>query len=260
MRCRRTNGDDLPQLRELWKLGFGDTDEEIDAFFRTCWPETMGFAVEEDGRLLSALYTLPQTIASGEEMHRAAYIYALSTLPQRRGEGLAKKLIAYAARELQKRYFACMWLVPEHEELRGYYRSIGFEDGMFVNAEELDAPEGRGECARASVQDYAGLRETLLFDLPHIRYSAAQLTYQQNDWTFHTLLLDGRFGCAAARKDGDTLIVRELLPDEAMLPALTRELPCSRCEIRTAGNRTPVGRVRWLDPAERVSGVYAPFA
>lgn len=32
MRFRKTNPDDLPQLKELWKLGFEDTDEEIEAF------------------------------------------------------------------------------------------------------------------------------------------------------------------------------------------------------------------------------------
>ena len=32
MRLRKTNLDDLPQLKALWALGFGDTEQEIDAF------------------------------------------------------------------------------------------------------------------------------------------------------------------------------------------------------------------------------------
>lgn len=32
MRLRKTNLDDLPQLKALWALGFGDTEQEIEAF------------------------------------------------------------------------------------------------------------------------------------------------------------------------------------------------------------------------------------
>ena len=35
MRLRKTNLDDLPQLKGLWALGFGDTEQEIEAFFDT---------------------------------------------------------------------------------------------------------------------------------------------------------------------------------------------------------------------------------
>jgi len=33
MRLRKTNPGDLPQLKALWALGFGDTEQEIEAFF-----------------------------------------------------------------------------------------------------------------------------------------------------------------------------------------------------------------------------------
>ena len=32
MRLRKTNPGDLPQLKALWALGFGDTEQEIEAF------------------------------------------------------------------------------------------------------------------------------------------------------------------------------------------------------------------------------------
>ena len=35
MRLRKTNPGDLPQLKALWALGFGDTEQEIEAFFET---------------------------------------------------------------------------------------------------------------------------------------------------------------------------------------------------------------------------------
>ena len=38
MRLRKTNPGDLPQLKALWALGFGDTEQEIEAFFAISYP------------------------------------------------------------------------------------------------------------------------------------------------------------------------------------------------------------------------------
>ena len=43
MRLRKTNLDDLPQLKALWALGFGDTEQEIEAFFAISYPAATGF-------------------------------------------------------------------------------------------------------------------------------------------------------------------------------------------------------------------------
>ena len=53
MRLRKTNLDDLPQLKALWALGFGDTEQEIEAFFAISYPAATGFCAEEDGRLIA---------------------------------------------------------------------------------------------------------------------------------------------------------------------------------------------------------------
>ena len=66
MRLRKTNLDDLPQLKALWALGFGDTEQEIEAFFAISYPAATGFCAEEDGRLIAAAYALPQELAWGE--------------------------------------------------------------------------------------------------------------------------------------------------------------------------------------------------
>ena len=44
MRLRKTNLDDLPQLKALWALGFGDTEQEIEAFFAISYPTATGFS------------------------------------------------------------------------------------------------------------------------------------------------------------------------------------------------------------------------
>ena len=84
MRLRKTNLDDLPQLKALWALGFGDTEQEIEAFFDISYPAATGFCAEEDGRLIAAAYALPQELAWGERTAKAAYLYAGSCWPSRK--------------------------------------------------------------------------------------------------------------------------------------------------------------------------------
>ena len=67
MRFRKTNPGDLPQLKSLWALGFGDTEQEIEAFFAISYPTATGFCAEEDGKVIAAAYALPQEVAWGEK-------------------------------------------------------------------------------------------------------------------------------------------------------------------------------------------------
>ena len=65
MRTRKTGPDDIPALKALWKQAFGDTDAEIDSFFKTVYPEATGFCAEEDGAVIAMLFALPLALAHG---------------------------------------------------------------------------------------------------------------------------------------------------------------------------------------------------
>ena len=91
MRTRKTGPDDVPALKALWKQAFGDTDAEIDSFFKTVYPEATGFCAEEDGAVIAMLFALPLTLAHGEEMQKAAYLYAVATDEAFRGRGVCRR-------------------------------------------------------------------------------------------------------------------------------------------------------------------------
>ena len=175
MRLRKTNLDDLPQLKALWALGFGDTEQEIEAFFAISYPAATGFCAEEDGRLIAAAYALPQELAWGERTAKAAYLYAVTTHPDFRKQGVCRKLLAFAEKELKKRYFDCLILVPATDALRAYYETMGFCTQKSDFLDDGPAPEARGVCEELTPVDYAGLRETILYDTPHVRYTLADL-------------------------------------------------------------------------------------
>ena len=103
MRTRKTGPDDIPALKALWKQACGDTDAEIDSFFKTVYPEATGFCAEEDGAVIAMLFALPLTLAHGEEMQKAAYLYAVATDEAFRGRGVCRALMEFAERTLRKR-------------------------------------------------------------------------------------------------------------------------------------------------------------
>ena len=232
MRLRKTNPGDLPQLKALWALGFGDTEQEIEAFFAISYPTATGFCAEEDGRLIAAAYALPQELAWGEKSCRSAYLYAVTTHPDFRKRGICAKLLAYAEKELTKRYFDCLTLVPATDALRAYYETLGFVSQNAAFFDEGGAPEARGVCEA--------------------------LRYQASMSGFYRLELGSHFGCACAHPDGETLVVDEILPDCSVLPALLKQLPAKRCRVRTVGGSAPFAMCKWLSDA-RMPDVYLAF-
>ena len=259
MRLRKTNLDDLPQLKALWALGFGDTEQEIEAFFAISYPAATGFCAEEDGRLIAAAYALPQDLAWGERPAKAAYLYAVTTHPDFRKQGVCRKLLAFAEKELKKRYFDCLMLVPATDALRAYYETMGFCTQKSDVLDDGPAPEARGVCEELTPVDYAGLRETILYDTPHVRYTLADLRYQASMSGFYRLELGSHYGCACAHLSGDTLVVDEILPDGSVLPALLKKIPAASCRVRTAGGNAPFAMCKWLSEEKKLPDVYLAF-
>ena len=100
MRLRKTNPGDLPQLKALWALGFGDTEQEIEAFFAISYPTATGFCAEEDGKVIAAAYALPQELPAARDLREAAGIRgkgaekAVFRLPDARpGDGRAARVL-----------------------------------------------------------------------------------------------------------------------------------------------------------------------
>lgn len=260
MRARKTVPGDLPALKALWKQAFGDSDAEIDAFFTAVYPSAFGFCAEEDGRVIAMLYALPVTLAEGEQTQKAAYLYAVATDEAFRKRGVCRSLMEYAERALQKRYLACLLLVPATETLAQYYETLGYtrQNGCILQTLRVETPKGRA--LPVSVMDYAGLRETMLFETAHVRYPKVLLDYEAGRAKLFRLELGGGIGCAAAFLQDGVAVVEELLPDARYLPALAAELGAERYVVRTPGQGSFGCMAKRLDGAPCTEAMYLPFA
>ena len=257
MRTRKTGPDDVPALKALWKQAFGDTDAEINSFFTTVYPEATGFCAEEDGAVVAMLFALPLTLAHGEETQKAAYLYAVATDEAFRGRGVCRALMEFAEKTLRKRYVSCLLLVPETEQLAAYYETMGYTRQDSCTAQTLRADAPQGAAAVVTPQEYAGLRETLLFDVAHARYSKAQLDYAAEDLDFYRLEHGYALGCAAVRRAEQR--VEELLPDARMLPALAAALGAGSYPVKLPGRGTMGCMAKWLDEDKKTAPIWLAF-
>ena len=152
MRTRKTGREDIPALKALWQEAFGDEQQDIDLFFETVYPNATGFCAEDGGELVSMLFALPQTIVKEEKQLKCAYLYAVATKKDRQGEGLCSALLAYAEKELRKRYVEALLLSPASERLADFYAERGFTRQTGAKKTLLDCAQPTGQATEIGVQ------------------------------------------------------------------------------------------------------------
>ena len=79
----------IPALRQLWKQAFGDPDAFLDGFFETGFSPDRCRCIMLDQQILAALYWFDCTW-NGKKI---AYLYAVATDLQYRGNGLCRALM-----------------------------------------------------------------------------------------------------------------------------------------------------------------------
>lgn len=258
---RPSRTQDVPRLKQLWKLAFGDEDSYIDHFFdRYYTPERM-LVLEEDGgvQAMTAWFDMPLVSGGGEE-YPAAYLYAVATDPDRRGRGLAGRLLAFADRWLKEQGFVCVTTVPARADLHVFFGKNGFEE-CFVLQQEEYRPQMGAEPASlepVSSREYGQLRERALAGTNHVAYAPAALEYQAGACALSGggLYRAGTDGCVCVEHGQDCVVVKELLAPEGeregILAAVARAHPAQEYRVRTpwAGTGEPwqFAMVRWLIP------------
>lgn len=114
------------QVIDLWRTCFGDPEPFIQLFFEQVYRDEYTLTLERGGRVISALQILPYTLCYYGEMIPIGYICGVSTLPEERGKGYMKQLMAQAESELKRSGLALATLIPAEPWLFDYYARIGY--------------------------------------------------------------------------------------------------------------------------------------
>lgn len=142
-----TNGKKIwvPQLEALWSATYGDSEEEIDLFFREFYNDKACWCYEVQGRPVSVIYGIPASMTVKKEVppRPVWYLYAGATAAEFRSCGYYRQVMVQAVAELNRAggQSPLVLLVPA-AGLEGYYERIGFqtvlhEDSYYLTQEEL---------------------------------------------------------------------------------------------------------------------------
>lgn len=216
----------IPQLRQLWKAAFGDSDDFLDLFFTTAFSPDRCRCILEDGKLLAAHYWFDVT-CDGQKM---AYLYAVATDPAHRGKGLCRSLMADAKNHLTALGCDALLLVPQDEGLRAMYRRMGFEDITTVT--EFTAPPEDTEIPmrRLTAAEYK-IRRRGFLPVGGVVQEGVNIQF----FSKTALFFEGRGWLAALTLEGETLRCQELLGDADAAYGIVAAFGCREGFFRIPG-------------------------
>lgn len=266
MRCIVAQREHLPALTALWQTCFGDTREDVTAFYDALFDKITVFAAVEDGKSVSTLCALPAALVDAEgESRLTAYLYAVCTAPEQRGKGLCGALLVFAHKTLAAEGFSYAALVPSSEELFDFYRKFGYQTAFFNRTVSVPAQKTNAKIRRIDADAYRNLREMQLYG-DFLDYDPALLSWQASvseasGAGLYRIETADTVCCAAAEKRGETLCIKELLPDcPDAASALAAALRCKTAVYRTDGAERPFGMLRSLGREKLPEAAYLGLA
>ena len=217
---RVARAEDREQLRNLWRVSFGDSDEYIDLFMeQMCVPERT-VVYEELGNIVSAAFVveLGEFVSSEEHPKPCRCVYAFSTSPDYRGWGIGASVIRAAAKLSNEG--GCVGVIcPAEYSLFGYYRrTAGYRD-YFYSYESSGSDSGilaYGSVLSINAAQYLDLRKKLLEGRAHIDFSLKSMEFQErlclrSGGGLFSVTAGGVQCAAAAEIVGGKLVIKELL-------------------------------------------------
>lgn len=226
----------LPQLRSLWKAAFGDTDDFLDQFFSTAYHPQRCRCITLDGTVAAALYWFDVTCRE----EKMAYLYAVATHPNARGQGLCRRLMEDVRNLLSDRGYAAILLVPQEEPLVGMYAKMGYRPATGVAA-FYASPAAALPLKKISAAEYGALRRALL-PPGGVLQEAENLTFLATQAEFYA----GADFVAAVTADGDHLHCHELLGSRSAAAGIVAALNCRSGFFRVPGEEIPFAMIQKL--------------
>lgn len=215
MRIRRAAPAELPELTRLWQAAFGDPPELIERFYRRFPPAKAAWVVEAGGCVVTAAHLLEGRLHTTDGVLPCAYVYAVSTDPAHQGNGYASALMRRFAMDADAS--GCvLYTLPAEASLYKWYQTV-MGTTQTARGERICIARQQTDSAlpsviRISAQEYAALRAQQLHRQAYIEPTAALLDFQADLCAMSGgALVRVGSGCAVVERDGDTLIIKELL-------------------------------------------------
>ena len=232
----------IPALRNLWKEAFGDNDSFLDCFYSTAFDTSRCRVATVDGKLAAVLYWFDCSI--GEQ--KVAYIYAVATAKEFRGNGACHLLLEDTHKRLKELGYSSSILSPATEPLVHLYEGSEYE---------LCAKRSRMECSSFDMgvqvreikkEEFAVLRKEFL-PAHAVVQEGENLDFLSSQAKFYTgdaiVSLDEntytKTFVLSASIENENLYGIELLGDSTLAPGILHALGCKDGTFFTPGKDEP---------------------
>ena len=130
----------IEQLKNIWKICFGDSDDYVDFFFKNRFETCYGVIASVDDKVAGAMYLLPVKAREYDCEKNGFYIYAIGVLPEYRGKSIYVTMHSVLYDYLKANNLFCI-LCPANKKLAEYYKSLGFVENAYVYEDKYTGKE-----------------------------------------------------------------------------------------------------------------------
>lgn len=258
MRLETARPGDLPALRALWKTCFGDADDYVNLYFEHAFRPERVFVLRKETRPLAMAISFPLCWRLERQALPGAYLYAVCTAPEARGNGYFRALLRFAEQRLEQAGCAFVCLRPGSAALWDTYGRMGYLPAFTNRCLSVAADCSCGTLTPLSPAAYRAQRSALLQG-PWVDWPEDALSHQARLGQLFTAQADGLCGVGAAERWGGEVILKEYLGDEALLPAICAALGAASMQVRTPGTEQGFAQAKPLGGADCPFG-YLGFA
>lgn len=229
---------DIPKLRMLWQEVFGDSDEFLDAFFKTAFSPERAMAVYVNDKIVSMLYWF-NCECWGKPM---AYIYAVGTDIAYRGRGICRKLMECTHQKLLRDGYSGAILVPGENSLFEFYGKMGYKTATYVDKFTCGPSDVGVEITPIKAEEYEMLRRE------YLPYGGAVQERENTQFLAREMqLYKGDDFIVAVTKAGGKVYCSELLGNIEKASGIVAALGADAGYFRTPDGNTPFAMYISLD-------------
>ena len=226
---------DIPELKKIWKICFGDPDSYIDFFFDNKFRTCKSIIMLDSGKAIGAMYLMPVSAYECGEVKNGFYGYAIGILPEYRGQGIYSRLDKLIYEYITKHnlfYILC----PANQKLCEYYQSLGFMENAFVSERTVCSTDAKSSftVSALSAETYESMRNSHFDNIIYWDRSSLEYVLKENVFLGgHNLFFEDEGFFVIARKIGNVLKIIESNVSECKIQQITDYL-CREYKTKSA--------------------------
>ena len=257
----------LPNLRNLWKESFGDTDEFLNSFYSLAFSPSRSRIITMDEKVIAALYWFDCEY----ENKRIAYVYGVSVAEAFRGQGFGRRLLEETHAHLASLCYEGIVLVPNGQRLFEFYEKFGYQTSGYVNEFEITAE--MTSCADANdfllheinKEEFAALRRkflpkhSVIQEKENLDFLEAQAKFYAGEDFVMAAYVEEQ---APIEDEFHEKILHcaELLGNASHASKIMQALGCTKVRFRTPGKEIPFAMYHSLTNSEFIPPQYFGLA